>query len=125
MKTRRDLLFAFGTLLVAPVSLFAVDVSGVWRSGLPGRQGYTRPLRFELKQSSEGKLSGTVVGFRSEGPVQNGKVTGDEIRFSAENRYEARSVLMSFQGTCTGDKMELVVTFADNDRKIEIVATRE
>ncbi len=125
MKTRRTLLFALGGLLATPASLLAADVTGTWRTGLPGRKDSNRPFTFEIKQSRDGTLSGTVVGFRSEGPVQNGKVVGDKIRFSAENMYEARRVLMTFQGTCEGDKMKLAVTFADNDRKLEITATRD
>jgi hypothetical protein len=125
MKTRRTLLLALGGLLVTPASMLATDVTGTCRTGLPGRQNNTRPFTFELGQASDGTLSGTVVGFRSRGQVPNSEIAGDKIRFSAENKYEARSVLMTFQGACEGDQMNLAVTFADNDSKIEITATRD
>ena len=125
MKTRRHLLFAVGTLLTSATSLLAIDVTGTWRTGLPGRLGTTRPFTFELRQASDGTLSGKVIGFRSEGTVRDGKVVGDRIRFSAENMYYARSVLMTFEGTCAGDRMSLTVTFADNDRNIRITAARD
>jgi hypothetical protein len=125
MKTRRTLLLALGGLLVTPASVLATEVNGVWRTSLPGRKNNRRPFTFELEQASDGTLTGTVVGFRSRGQIQNGKIAGDKIRFSAENKYEARNVLMTFQGACEGDKLKLTVTFADNDTKIEITATRE
>jgi len=125
MKTplRRALLAV--TLLASAVSLLAADVTGVWHTGLPSRQGNIRPYTFELEQAADGALSGKVIGFRSEGAVQDGKVVGDQIRFSAENSYYARSVLMTFSGVVEGGKMDLVVTFADNDQKLEITATKE
>jgi hypothetical protein len=125
LKTRRHFLFAGVTLLASAMSLLAADVTGTWRTGLPGRQGTTRPFTFELRQAPDGTLSGKVIGFRSEGMVQDGKVIGNRIRFSAENMYYARNVLMTFEGTCADDKMNLTVSFADNDRNIRITAARD
>jgi hypothetical protein len=57
--------------------------------------------------------------------VRDGKIDGDKIHFEAENQYEAREVLMTFDGTVRGDEMRLVVTFEDNDQKLELVAKRD
>lgn len=110
--------------VIVPVCL-AADVTGVWKSGLRGRQGQNRPYTFELQQAPDGTLTGVVAGFRSEGKVQDGKVEGDKIRFSAENKYFARDVLMTFTGTVAGDRMKLTVTFEDSDEKIDIVAVKQ
>jgi len=123
-QPRRQALLVLA-LLASTLLLLAADVTGVWRTALPSRQGDLRPFTFELEQAPDGTLSGTVAGFRSKGAVQDGKVDGGKIRFSAENRYFSREVLMTFTGAVEGGKMDLVVTFEDNDQKLEITAKRE
>ena len=124
MRIRRGI--AISTLLLSvTAALAATDVTGEWRTALPGRKANPRPFVFELVQAADGGVSGKVVGFRSEGAIRDGRVDGNSIRFSAENQYQARSVLMTFHGTVTGDVMELIVEFADNDEKLEIEAKRE
>lgn len=112
-------------LLVAFTAFAATNVTGTWETALPGRDGSERPYVFELKQAPDGSLSGVVIGFRSEGPVQDGKLTGDRIQFSAENQYMARNVLMTFTGTVDGGEMKLTVTFEDNHDELKIVARRK
>ncbi len=105
--------------------LFAADVTGTWRTQLPNRQGGDHPYSFELVQKPDGAVTGTVVGFRSEGKVQDGKIDGGQIRFSAKNQYMARKVLMTFDGTVSGGEMRLVVSFEDTGERLKLVAKRD
>jgi len=125
MSLRRLLLFGFALFSAFAVLAASVNVTGTWRTELPGRQGNPRPYVFHLKQAPDGALTGTVKGFRSEGPIRDGAVEGNKIRFSAENQYRARMVLMTFSGVVKGNRMELKVEFADGGGSLNIVAARE
>ena len=111
-------------LILFTVTAAAADVTGTWRTQLPGRKGNQRPFAFHLKQAPDGALTGKVVGFRSENEIIEGKVEGNRIMFSAENTYQARNVVMTFRGEVEGDQMKLTVSFADGAPSLKITATR-
>ena len=95
----------------------AADVSGKWKAEFTSPDGEQRVNTFTFKVEGE-KLSGTVAGSQDETPIENGKVTGDEISFTAERPFGS----FAYKGKVSGDEIKFKVTF--NDQTFEITAKR-
>ena len=93
------------------------DVSGKWKAEFTSPDGQQRVNTFTFKVEWE-KLSGTVAGSQDETPIENGKVAGDEISFTAERPFGS----FTYKGKVSGDEIKFQVTF--NDRTFEITAKR-
>lgn len=104
------------TILLAGVAL-AADVSGKWRAEFTTPDGTPRVNTFTLKQDGE-KVTGTVAGTQDETPIQEGKVAGDAISFTADRPF-GRFV---YKGTISGDEIKFTVDFDGN--KFDITAKR-
>jgi len=59
----------------------AADISGKWAGDVPGRGGDMTPMTFTFKADGD-KLTGSVTGPQGDVPLQDGKVSGDQIAFS-------------------------------------------
>ena len=82
----------FGWVVIAVVLLSAVaaaaDVSGKWKAEFTTADGTARVNTFTFKVDG-GNLTGTVAGTQDETPIKNGKISGDDISFSAERPERA------------------------------------
>jgi hypothetical protein len=96
----------------------AADVSGKWKAEFTSPDGTQRVNTFTFKAEGE-KLSGTVAGSQDETAIENGKVAGDEISFTAERPFGS----FAYKGKVSGDEIKFKVTF--NDETFEITAKRE
>lgn len=85
------------------VSLMAADVAGTWKGSMETQVGATE-ITITFQRGAG--LAGKVKAGEYEGPIENGKLTGDRISFDA--------VLdpgkIGFEGTVSGDEMKLNVT---------------
>src|SRR5215510_11184008 len=75
-----ETLIAIGYNRRGPVDLVAVaaDLNGKWKAEFTTPDGTARFNTFNFK--AEGPtLTGTVAGAQDETPIQNGKISGDEI----------------------------------------------
>jgi hypothetical protein len=104
-----------GLAVVLPA--MAADVSGKWKAEFTSPDGQQRVNTFTFKVEGE-KLSGTVAGTQDETPIENGKVAGDEISFTAERPFGS----FAYKGKVSGDEIKFKVTF--NDETFEITAKR-
>ena len=95
----------------------AADVSGKWKAEFTSPDGAQRVNTFTFKVEGE-KLSGTVAGTQDETPIENGKIAGDEISFTAERPFGS----FAYKGKVSGDEIQFKVTF--NDETFEITAKR-
>jgi len=77
-------------LAIAAVSVWAADVTGKWTAQVPGRGGETREMTFNLKADGD-QLTGSVTGPRGENPISEGKVSGDEIKFTRQREGAERT----------------------------------
>ena len=59
-----------------------------------------------------------MAGTQDETPIQNGKIDGDNISFTAERPFGS----FTYAGKVTGDEIKLKVTF--NDQSFDITAKR-
>ncbi len=95
----------------------AADVSGKWRAEFTTPDGTQRTNTFTFKQDGA-KLTGTVAGTQDETPIQDGKVSGDEISFTAERPFGK----FTYKGKVSGDEIKFAVSFGDNS--FDITAKR-
>lgn len=104
--------------VVALLSLLAAaDVTGKWKAEFTTPDGTARVSMFTFKVDG-GKLSGTVAGGQDETPIQNGKISGDDISFTAERPFGT----FAYAGKISGNEIQLKVTF--NDQSFEMTAKR-
>ena len=95
----------------------AADVSGKWKAEFTTPDGTARVSTFTFKVDG-GNLSGTVAGGQDETPIKNGKISGDDISFTAERPFGT----FTYAGKISGNEIKLKVTF--NDQNFEMTAKR-
>jgi len=95
----------------------AADVNGKWKAEFTSPDGQQRVNTFTLKAEG-GKLTGTVAGAQDETPIQNGKINGDEISFSAERPFGT----FNYKGTVSGNEIKFKVDV--NGQNLEMTAKR-
>jgi|SRR6185437_12224118 len=123
MKTQ-TILVAFALL---PLSLFASDINGVWKSEFDsqvGHQNYT----FTFKQDGtalSGKANSQVGERKREAELKEGKVDGDAVSFVEMLNLQDNEIRISYAGKISpsGDEIKLTRTVGDFG-KTEIVARR-
>jgi hypothetical protein len=102
-------------LLCAAAS--AADITGKWKAEFTTADGTQRVNTFTFKVDG-GKLTGTVAGTQDETPIQNGKINGDDVSFTAERPFGA----FTYIGKASGTEIKFKVTF--NDQSFEMTAKR-
>jgi hypothetical protein len=106
---------AIVTLLSSIAS--AADINGQWKAEFTTPDGTQRVNTFSFKVEGD-KLTGIVKGSQDETPIQNGKVSGDEISFTAERPFGA----FSYKGKVAGGEIKLKVEL--NGQSFEMTAKR-
>jgi len=85
----------------------AADVTGKWVAQVPGRDGQTREVVYNLKADGA-KLSGTMSGPQgAEIAISDGKVEGDNIAFSVKLEFNGNSMVRNYSGVVTGDEIKM------------------
>lgn len=82
----------------------AADVAGKWTGQVPTR-GEMATATFVFKVEGD-KLTGTMTGPQGEVALQEGKVMGDKISFSAAGG----NAKILFEGTAAGDELKMTRT---------------
>ena len=108
--------FLWAALLLAMVAA-AADINGKWKADFTTPDGTARSNSFTFKVDGD-KLTGSVAGAQDETPIQNGKISGDDISFTAERPFGT----FSYAGKVSGSEIRFKVTF--NDQTFEMVAKR-
>ena len=103
--------------LLLSVAAVAADLTGKWKAEFTTPDGTQRVNTFTFKVDS-GKLTGTVAGTQDETPIQNAKINGDEISFTAERPFGT----FTYSGKVSGNEIKFKVTF--NDQNFEMTAKR-
>lgn len=91
------IVFSTALMLLAATASFAADVSGRWL-GKVGNNELALNLKAEAK-----KLTGTMYTPDGDGPISNGKVSGNTITFT----WSTNGVTIPFTGTLKGESLEL------------------
>jgi len=103
--------------ILLSIAAVAADISGRWKAEFSTPDGTQRVNTFSFKVDG-GKLTGTVAGTQDETPIQNAKITGDEISFTAERPFGT----FTYSGKVSGNEIKFKVTF--NDQSFEMTAKR-
>ena len=103
-------------VLLSVVAL-AADISGKWKAEFITPDGTQRVNTFAFKVDG-GKLTGTVAGMQDETQIQNAKINGDDISFTAERPFGT----FTYSGKVSGNEIKFKVTF--NDQSFEMTAKR-
>jgi hypothetical protein len=97
--------------------LLAADVNGRWRAEFTSPDGQQRVNTFTFKAEGE-KLTGTVAGSQDETPIQNGRISGDDISFTAERPFGT----FKYTGKVSGAEIRFKVDFGGQN--FEMTAKR-
>ena len=92
-------------LVLAAMTAFAADVSGKWVAQVPGRNGQTREVTFNLKADG-GSLTGSVTTMRGDSPISDGKIDGDNISFTQTLERNGNSMKLIYKGKISGDEIK-------------------
>jgi len=118
---RRAILASLLTALMVAAALVAADVAGKWKAEFTMPDGQTRTSLFTFKVEGD-KLTGTVSSPRGDAPIQEGKVSGDEISFVVVREFAGHEVRIHYKGKVSGDELKLTVEFGE--RSFEMTAKR-
>jgi hypothetical protein len=117
IKMWKRLLFWIAAAAMLITTAAAADVGGKWKAEFTTADGTARVNTFTFKVDGA-KLTGSVAGAQDETPIQNGKIEGNEISFTAERPFGA----FSYKGKVSGDEIKFNVDF--NGNNIEMTAKR-
>jgi len=102
---------------VASLSMIAADLSGAWKGSM-NTQGGEIAVTITIKPGAA--LAGKIQAGEYEAPIENAKVTGDNIFF--EMKIGPGTV--TYDGTVSGNEMKFDVTGTQGD-KYKLVCTRQ
>ena len=102
MRTMR-----FGCLAaLALAAAAAADISGKWTGDVPGRGGDTTPSTFVFKADGD-NLTGSMTGAQGEVPLQEGRISGDQVSFATVLDLGGNSIKILYKGTVGGDQIKM------------------
>ena len=116
MKDRSLWCGAFAVLVLSLVAA-AADINGKWKAEFATPDGTARVNTFVFKVEGA-TLTGTVAGTQDETPIKNGKISGDDISFTAERPFGT----FTYTGKVSGGEIKFKVSF--NDQTFEMTAKR-
>ena len=114
---KRVLFLGLAAALLSSVAA-AADVSGKWKAEFTTPDGTPRVNTFNFKADGA-TITGTVAGAQDETPIKNGKISGDEISFSAERPFGT----FNYKGTVGGNEIKFKVEF--DGQTFEMTAKRQ
>lgn len=104
----------------------AADVTGKWTAEIPGRNGNTQTVTFNLKADGA-TLTGNMANPRGEVAISDGKVDGDNISFNTVMKMQDNEITMKYKGKVEGDSIKFTrtVNFNGNERTAEFTAKKQ
>ena len=104
-------------------AVLAADVSGKWVAQVPGRDGQTREVVFNLKADGD-QLTGTVTTPRGERQISEGKVSGDEISFAQVLEFNGNQMKLLYKGKVAGGEIKFTRQREGGERSQEFTARK-
>jgi len=84
----------------------ASDISGIWSGHAPGRNGEEEDITFQFRQDGA-QLSGKLYADSGDLPILDGRIEGDQIRFSVVLRLGPNPAKFNYSGAVTGSEIKL------------------
>ena len=95
-------------LIASAITIFAADPTGKWSASMPGRNGDTMTMTFNLKADGD-KLTGSVSGMRGDTDISDGKVDGDNLSFSVVREFNGNQMKQNYTGVMEGDTIHFTM----------------
>jgi hypothetical protein len=119
----RTFVQALVCLALAAFQVLGANVDGKWTWEMEGRDGQKRTQTVTLKAEGD-KLTGTMSGRQGETPIENGKISGDDISFTRTMNFGGESRKMIYTGKVAGDELKLNMKVEGGDMTRDFVAKR-
>jgi hypothetical protein len=97
--------------MIAAMTMFAADLTGIWAGQAPGRRGDKEDVAFQFKVNGS-TLVGKMFGDEFDLPLEEASVSGAQVKFvvTTTNYYSRTQVKFVYTGTMKGDEIELTRT---------------
>jgi hypothetical protein len=94
--------------IFAFTALAAADLNGIWTGQASNPKGDPQDVAFKF-QLSGNTLTGKLFGDEFDLPLEDGSISGDQIKFivTSTNYYSGSKVKFAYTGTIQGDAIEL------------------
>jgi hypothetical protein len=94
--------------ILAVAALAGADVNGIWSGRAPNQKGDPQDVSFKF-QLNGNTLTGKLFGDEFDLPIEDGSISGDQIKFIVTNTnyYSGSKVKFAYIGTIQGDTIEL------------------
>jgi hypothetical protein len=103
--------------------LLAGNPAGDWKASVDAN-GNDVPLTFHLKVKDT-SVTGAIEGMPTTPvDIQNGKIEGDNITFTAVTDYQGNSVKLIYKGKVDGNEIKFSVSTDDGSWSADFVAKR-
>lgn len=103
--------------------LLAGNPAGDWKASVDAN-GNDVPLTFHLKVKDT-NVTGAIEGMpTTPADIQNGKIEGDDITFTAVTDYQGNSVKLIYKGKVDGNEIKFSVSTDDGSWSADFVAKR-
>jgi hypothetical protein len=91
-------------LALFAIGASAADLNGKWTAQMPGRGGETQEATMTFQAQGD-TLTGSIATPRGERPIENGKISGDQISFSQTLEFGGNTVKILYKGKVAGDEI--------------------
>jgi len=108
----KKLLTMIGGLALA-ATMFAADITGKWAGEVDSPNG-KRPVTMTFKADGD-KLTGSVSGRNGDTPIEDGKISGDDVSFTVTRKFNDNEFKMNYTGKIKGDSIDLKYKMRDNE----------
>ena len=115
MRLRTAFVLACVLIAAMAASARAADVSGKWVAQVPDSEGQPQKNTFNFKVDGS-SLTGTVSGKRGKHLISEGRVSGDEITFVVNLRFNGNQMVMTYDGKISGDEITFTCQIAQSGR---------
>lgn len=101
---RQLLQFTLAVALCAAGAL-AADINGKWTAQMPGRGGDPQEATMTFQVQGD-KVTGSVATPRGERPIEDGKISGDDLSFRQTMEFGGNKVTILYKGKVAGDEIK-------------------
>ena len=119
----RNVVLALALMAIVTAVAMAADITGKWKSEMPGRDGTPQATTYTFKVEGD-KLTGTISGRGGDTAISDGKISGDDISFAVVRNFQGQERKMEYKGKVSGDEIKISVQFGPDMPPREMVAKR-
>ena len=112
-------------ILAGLACVYAADITGTWTTQFDSQVGVQK-YTFEFKADGTkltGRALSNIAGADAKTEITEGKITGDEVTFVENLKYQEMELKITYKGKISGDEIKFSRTVGDAGGE-EFVAKR-